>query len=674
MYYFIIPLILVMYFEMLGKWLLVTLDMQKSFAYLFGFISFFGCLYVLTSILTIINVSFKLLLMIVIVLILISLFIFIKDYKKISFKMNALNLGLLLIMVGYLTYFSYLTTLGDLNGFDAQFYLNLVSDNVGINTLNSIHPYFGIGNSMSLHLYNGQSFYYVASILVFMCQKIFELLHLGIFMPSTSYIWMFQILMNFIIGGTTLLFANEFIKNKKDILKYGFVVAMCILFIGKLYYNNVFGFIGNNYRLFICAMASYALFNYFKEKNKKYLYFFYLSLLANCAVSSSSLFILILSLFLYFVVEENNEYIFKEVSFVLFFPLINVLNIEIKNIVLSLGISLLVSGAMHILNDILIKIFNRRNKMILIAYISLTMFILSMLVTHKFFNLTALTDTLSQQADMTINYLRFDHSYVYNYVNVIILGLIILNLIFNTKDLFTMMNIVLIVMILNPFCCGYINKMIPVYYRMIDIIINPFLLFYYAYMLDEVCPKEIGIKVGCILCVLELLVFNVLMPNYYHSSFVAHSSYDYVHKMNKDDVNVIQVLKDRCYKANISSPYIITLNYMMHSNIKGQYLFGRNNVRNYNWTESESQLYLMFYPNDEYGNNYMNEYGDYEHMPDYIKDANIDFIVLDKSQVFHDVNNDTYYSLKYPIESSGVKPFYENDTYYIYYFGDKELY
>ena len=59
---------------------------------------------------------------------------------------------------------------------------------------------------------------------------------------------------------------------------------------------------------------------------------------------------------------------------------------------------------------------------------------------------------------------------------------------------------------------------------------------------------------------------------------------------------------------------------------------------------------------------------DYGHMCEYINEAEVDFIVQDKSIEYYDEKEDIYYSLTYKIDECGTYPIYENDDYALYMF------
>ena len=80
----------------------------------------------------------------------------------------------------------------------------------------------------------------------------------------------------------------------------------------------------------------------------------------------------------------------------------------------------------------------------------------------------------------------------------------------------------------------------------------------------------------------------------------------------------------------------------------------------------------MFYPSMYYGDESQPENADYDNMCLYIKKSNIDYIVQDKNKDYYDKNRDVWYSMVYKINECGVYPFYENDDYALYYFGEQQ--
>ena len=85
MQYFIYPLFLILYFELLGRWIFYKFDKKIfDFSFVLGFIVFLGVFYLISFPITVFHLSFKLLLAEYIIVFLLSIFLIVKDFKKIS--------------------------------------------------------------------------------------------------------------------------------------------------------------------------------------------------------------------------------------------------------------------------------------------------------------------------------------------------------------------------------------------------------------------------------------------------------------------------------------------------------------------------------------------------------------------------------------------------------------
>ena len=136
MIYFILAFILLIYFELLGQ---AILNYLKKDLYIFSFgigiIAWLAIAYISTSILTALDCSFYLILFIYSIIFIISLYLIIKKIKYL--KIDIINWLILIIVSTIILYYSFNTSLGDLNGFDSTHYINMVTSNIGLDKLNS---------------------------------------------------------------------------------------------------------------------------------------------------------------------------------------------------------------------------------------------------------------------------------------------------------------------------------------------------------------------------------------------------------------------------------------------------------------------------------------------------------------------------------------------------------
>ena len=112
-YYFMLALLLVIYFEVTGKLFLSLTNFDKSkIAFPFGLMLFMAFAYLTTSILTYSNCSFWLIFGIYTLYFIASILLLIKYRIKIDWKISIADWLLVLIFVLVMIYYSYKTALG----------------------------------------------------------------------------------------------------------------------------------------------------------------------------------------------------------------------------------------------------------------------------------------------------------------------------------------------------------------------------------------------------------------------------------------------------------------------------------------------------------------------------------------------------------------------------------
>ena len=669
MIYFILAFILLIYFELLGQ---AILNYLKKDLYIFSFgigiIAWLAIAYISTSILTALDCSFYLILFIYSIIFIISLYLIIKKIKYL--KIGIINWLILIIVSTIILYYSFNTSLGDLNGFDSTHYINMVTSNIGLDKLNSKSVVDGTFTKNISYQYTFQSYYYLASCILFIFDKACSLMNIT-FEAGIAFIWIFQYLYNYLFISIILIALNKFFNRKY--LLHIIVVLFFILCYFRIYYNSAFGFYGNTYRTIILAYTSLFLIELFNRDDISTKFLFGMSLLAACAVSSSTVFMVFLSLFAtFFIFIDRNDKLFKEYAIILFVPSINLFTILKSSILSAIGVSLVLCLLLYFCNDILTEIIRKYHlkKYLLIASF-LLMFMLSYRFTHDIFNFDAFFNSSNEQYDMTLNYFNKYVGYraIEWYKFIAVLSMM-MTLIFKRKEDMSKMIWILIIVFFNPFCCSFLNEINVVYYRAYDLIINPFILVWLFKKLEEMLEFKYAYSI--IATVLVCAMVTSESPKsllYWHGSFKPQDNYDYLYKMDKNELDVLNRLKDEIEYNKIGRPFIITPNLRTLSFIPdGEYLYGREYRINDNWDEAKNELYAIFYPVLYYGDEAQPDNPDYEHMCEYINDAEVDFIVQDKSVDYYDEKDEVYYSLTYKIDECGTYPIYESDDYALYMF------
>ena len=430
MIYFVLPLLLIIYFEILGQSLGTFLHIKKdTFSFLLGYVSFIAVCYITTSILTALNCSFYIALVFYILIFISSFYLIYKNIKSLKISFNFYHLLLVVISLVILMYFSFQTSLGDLNGFDSTHYLNMVTGNIGLKELNLNNVVFGTNDHNISYQYTFQSYYYLVSVLIYLFQKIVCLLGQEFF-SSVGYIWCFQIL--FYVSFVTLIINSLEKYFKGNYFAHVSLLFLFVLTYGKLYFNSAFGFYGNTIRTVFIAFAIYHLVEYFDYKDKNEKTVFTISILAACGTSSSAVFMIFFTYFALFFLEiDDDNNLFKEYAIILFIPMVNLFTVVMNNIIYSLLVSIILVLCLYFGNDIFISMVRKyRLKYPLLVLSFLLMFILSYRVTNNIFDFSAFLNNGNERYDMTIDYFDLNLGYystkIYKVVSLISLLLYLL--------------------------------------------------------------------------------------------------------------------------------------------------------------------------------------------------------------------------------------------------------
>ena len=199
MYYFIIPVVLSIYFELFGRWVASKFkNVIFRLYYPLGFFSVLAIIYP-TLLLSINNCSFFVLLAIYGLLFVASIVLIVKDFNKLDHSIGIVDVLIVVVITVVLTIYSSKTPLGNLHGFDTLLYLNFTTDNIGLSALNSKGIYLNGLPEISMTYYSGQVYYYFAGVIIYIFGKIATLLKIEYFyMPS--FVWTFQLIFDFILG------------------------------------------------------------------------------------------------------------------------------------------------------------------------------------------------------------------------------------------------------------------------------------------------------------------------------------------------------------------------------------------------------------------------------------------------------------------------------------------
>ena len=669
MVYFVIPVILTVYFEIFGQAVLYRLKKNPVlFSFPAGFIVWLAFAYLSTGILTAANCLFRTILIIYGLFFLATLVFIGRHLKSIPWEFNWKAWLFLVAAVVYLTSFSWRTTLGDLDGFDSLTYINLVCNNAGIGQLNTTSVLYGIESVDIILQYRFQSYYYLASVLLYVTEKICLLLHVT-FYRMPAFVWTFQNL--FFLMTCALLLMGVEKSAKYRVQTAVLALSAWLLFYQKMYFTSVFGFYGNTLRTTLIGFACFWLYEYFTDRQKESRWMFSLSLLASCAASSSASFITFLFLYaLFFILMDMDSHLFRHYGLVLFMPAANLFAVILDNITRGCLIAAVFRLTLILMDKPLGKLFStHRSRRILLGLTVIAMYGMSVITTGRLMDLSVFFGSTNQYYDMTLNYFLFAGQPAIK----ILYCMLVLTMLAGAAAVrhdseFIMLDLILILAFFNPLCCPFLNRIASVYYRAYDIIINPFTFV----LLADMCFSRIGNRritygIAGVLACGFLMLENPLTPNYFHSSFIPPENYSAINKMTEDEYDIIVQLDNTLRYKQQLMPKIITNNKLTQSMLnRGSYYFSRNNHIG-PWTDAEKELYLIFYPNRYWVDDKLPP-ADYANACSYLKEAQIDYVVVNRNDLFYDTvfKGGTWLGGNYFVSNCGTYPFYENSTFSLY--------
>ncbi len=640
MKYFITPFICLIYFELLGRFLFYRFKQKHfEFSFVLGFISVMGYLYLTTSLISAFHLSFYLLLAVFLIGFILSIYFIIKNIKQLNLNFNYKKWILLLIFALISLYISYNRTLGETHGFDTLFYLNIVSNNIGNNSLNSIHPHFGgVDYNYIGADYTFQSFYNFSSLFIYLFRSIYGFFKVS-FETMPAFIWTNQIILTFSFSASSIIALDELKINNK-ILKIS-LLFIFNLFMANLYYNNVYGFIGNNHRMYILVISSIFIYRYFYNKDDMNIYLFYLTLSGLSGVSSTGAFTTIFYLFgLFFVLVDHRNKLIKEYVFVSFIPLLNIVFTKFKTRFDLLIGYVIIFGILYFLNDYIIKIFkNKKIRIITIILSSLIFIVGSFYITKDLFNIKMFFENYSEIADMSFDYFMFNDIRHYIF-NTIVLIPLFYYLVKNRQKPIAITFIILIAVFFNPLGSTFMNKINWVYYRGYDIIINPYTIsLFVVVFFNDLKNKMLKIFVSGFLLIGSCVLAFVQIPMHYHPTFKIYDNYNKLFKIDNDELEIIYNVRRMVKDKNIKNPHIITDSFYMYSYIPDSvYLFGKEKRYNYLLeNEYHYKLFTSLFPYDYIYDNFKpEEKGDYSEINNDLLKSGYDILTLKYEFVYEE--------------------------------------
>ena len=659
--YILVSIAFIAYLEVLGQWFLYKLNKKFEISFPFGFILLMAYSYLMVAIPSSLMWPFIYLVFVFALFFIISIVLIIVDIKKVKWHFSIISWLIMILCVGILIYYGYNTTLGSLNGFDSTFYLNLITSNINNSKLNTISPIAGrISDKLQVsYQYTFQSYYYFISVFVYFVRMILRKLTFDVYYVDLIC-WIFQIIYNFYFLSLVINTLNK-ISHKKKILSF-LVLFIYTFFYGKYYFNSVFGFFGNSFRTITFGYLICILFDVFKNNELKDKILIFAISMAACSFSSSSIFTLVFMCFgLAFSMPKKDKYFFTEIAILLAIPLFNLIVVLKKDLSFhKVKETIVLCLLLIIMNRYLISLFKNKYFRILVLIIGfVSMFYMSYKVTNNIFDFNAFFNNKSETADMYFNYCRPFGPTIKHYYVLCFDLLLIIYLIFNRNE-YTTMLLSLMIVLFNPFCISYLYSINEVYHRAFDLFFNPYtFILFFDYLTNN---KYLYYGSSILIFILFALNIDYINPSYYHESFIPSKDYNGQYKMDNDEIDIIRQIDNDSKYRGLSYPIICTPNLLTEANLSGYYIYARTYVYWYVGSRN-MDAYRMFYPDRQVKFDI-----DYTKIYEYLWDSDIEYLVVDKSYEYFDEKEGIYDYLVRRVYECQI-PFYENDSYAVFYFG-----
>ena len=658
MQYFLLPLFLVLFSELLGNVFLNKFKLSSfKFNGVFGFVLILGWYYVICFPLVILNVRFIVLLLITLFYFLLLLIFILKNRKYLKYNIETIDFVIVILLVGLQIYFASRNAVGSLWRYDTITYTNMIGSTIYGSNINALDYSNGFGNGFYTG-YSFQSYYKLASVLYYLINGICNVIHIDFFY-YTQHTWMYTIVLYVFIAEMVVNFIKKINIDNKWVQLFAYIFI--IFFMGNFYWNSEQAYLGNSFRMIMVSYCLYYLNLFFKEDNNKYLMIVAIYNYANAACANSNSTLVLILTFMIFVYMSNKKNNFRILLIGSYLPLLNCLFQAYKYSIIVILVVTITYVIMLVFEDKVFKILNKKKLLMIIP--ALLLIILSFKITHNLFDFAAFLNNWSGWSDMTWDYTDFSNLWR-SVANIIYIFVILLAFIKNKDNELIKMLIMTTLVFFNPFAAPIQNKYMPVFYRNYDIVINYLTLFIGFKAINDIKLKEMY-KYSLYI----VLIFASFYIGYeqliYHppgEGFDKSEDYNELLKMDNDTADTLLFLKSYITQNDIRDAKVISSIYQIRTEfpyLKTLY----NRGKQFNGVEKDWDLYAIFYPEDYYGDEYGFKDVDYNKVNQLLEESDYKLLILSKNKIIYE--NDVYLPLTYKIEETFI-PLYDNDSYTVY--------
>ncbi len=504
---------------------------KPGFYTVIGFVVFFCLLQILYYPAQIFNLPFAYIRIVSLLLLGSGLIVTFTNYKDVIKEIFRKEMIIVLISVLIFS-FIYSKMFLDIEFSDAATYLNYISQNINIKKLNMFNPVTGLkGHEWDIY-YLYQGYYHFGSFVCWLINSPFYMFHVGGFVANiTICTWTLGLIYSVI---STMFIINliEYFNFKNNLFKVA-IYVYSLFFANFFYWKVAFSFYGNTYRALFGAILIFWIYVWLKEENEQIKYFFPVIITAGLSFTSSYLFIsfvIMFSLAVYLFIIERQKVIYDMFTFVA--PIAVYGTIMFGKVYLFILIPALLFLAVIYIGRLfkpvrrtmlyLDDFFYKHIKLIVFIILPIVLVLLTLYlnfiktgfvpkIPHYFEN--------HQNYDMVKDYYFVYSTIIDNFFNVIRwvgIGLIIYNAKSVEDKFLKVLIIITFYIFLNPLTFSAVAFGLTgiVYYRLIEVVFNPFIELLIFMHVFKLLDFNLNIKkVFAILILVCVLIGNVMSFN-----------------------------------------------------------------------------------------------------------------------------------------------------------------
>ena len=614
---------------------------------------------------------------------LLSIAIFALGVKRIKWSLPSrktiLVSTLMFIYVLFMVYQSSQRTLGS-NGFDTVHYLSMVMEGANQAFFSYVQYDNGLSTINVNVQYDFQSYYYFGSMLVYAYDRINQWISPYYFdLSSSVFIWISSILyfaINFLM--TIEIVKRTFYKHRL----LGSALGIFILFFASnFYYTNIFTFFGNTYRTLILVFMYFIIHEFMKDKINVHAFslLFLLTSSALISVSSSGFFIGAMALFgvvmvlirYYPDIKLGRVLVILSLPTLLFAIFYLSANNQAKLMVLA-GLMILFYVVLLIFDFLPTKIQSSfkwflRNIIffilpVCVAAIALFLRFKGAQATHSFFE-------NHKRYDMVWYY--FDLELLPFLVNIMWFT-IFFPFIILAKTKFATFIRILFLTFINPISYVFVYQYLAsvVYYRAFELIFNSHtltIMLTFAFFLINSKRLRNYISIGLTGFVLVISIIQI--NTFYNPIFVAEETFSPLYKLDRTQIEPLQVLKTKIALEKYVNPVVISQIEPIRGFVDVYTPIANETIRGldkFKTIPETSKLLNIFVNRDHYGQMIFDVEPDYENTCKYLIEIKADFVIVNKS-TYYEIGSNQFEPLYFRVRECGTSIF-ENDEYILYQF------